>query len=151
MPKMVIADTSCLIIFDKIKEFEILKGVYREIYTTPEVLSEFGKSLPVWIKIISVKDKKYQKFVETLLDKCESSVLALAIEQNDSILIVDDIKARKFGKQIDINFTGTLGVINKAKELKLIDQIKPVIDKLKETNFRISNRVIDNLLKMNNE
>ncbi|MBA7557906.1 hypothetical protein ES705_50688 [subsurface metagenome] len=51
MPKLVIADTGCLIIFDKIEGFEILKKVYDEIITTPEIQNEFGKPLPKWIKI----------------------------------------------------------------------------------------------------
>lgn len=151
MHRSVIADTSCLIIFDKIDEFEILKGVYNEIITTPEVLGEFGKPLPGWIIIEPVKDKKYQRFMEAQLDLGESSVIALAVEKGDVTLILDDLRARKLSRRLGLKYTGSLGVINKAKEIGVIDKIRPLIDKLIKTDFRISDKVIDDLLKRNNE
>jgi len=151
MPKLVIADTSCLIIFDKIEGFEILKKVYDEIITTPEIQNEFGKPLPKWIKIESVKDKKYQRFIETQLDLGESSAIALAIEHEYALLILDDLRARRVAKRLGLMFTGSLGVINKSKELGVIEKIRPLIDKLKRTDFRVSDKVIDELTKRNNE
>ena len=151
MRRSVIVDTSCLIIFDKINEFEILKEVYDEIITTPEVLGEFGKPLPGWIIIEPVKDKKYQRFMDAQLDLGESSVIALAAEKGDITLILDDLRARKLSSRLCLKYTGSLGVINKAKEIGVIDKIRPLIDKLIKTDFRISNKVIDDLLKRNNE
>lgn len=151
MPRFVIADTSVLIIFDKIDRLKILKAVYQEIYTTPEITAEYGKPLPAWIKIESVKDKKYQKFIETQLDSGESSAIALAAEKKDSLLIIDDLKARKFAKRLGLRYSGTLGIINKAKEIGIIDRIGPLLDELKTTDFRIAESVIDKLLKRNNE
>ncbi len=151
MRRSVIVDTSCLIIFDKINEFEILKEVYDEIITTPEVLGEFGKPLPGWIIIEPVKDKKYQRFMDAQLDLGESSVIALAVEKGDVTLILDDLRARKLSRRLGLKYTGSLGVINKAKEIGVIDKIRPLIDKLIKTDFRISDKVIDDLLKRNNE
>lgn len=65
MPECVIADASVLIILDKIDRFEILKGIYKEIYTTPEIANEYNKTLPGWIIIESVEDKRYQTFIQT--------------------------------------------------------------------------------------
>ena len=66
-------------------------------------------------------------------------------------MILDDLKARKIARRLGFKFTGSLGVINRAKQLGLIDKIKPLIDKLKETDFRISDDIIKNLLSKNNE
>ena len=60
MPKIVISDTSCLIVLDKINELNILKEIYSEVITTPEVKSEFRNSLPDWIKILSPKNTNLQ-------------------------------------------------------------------------------------------
>jgi predicted nucleic acid-binding protein len=46
MPKIVISDTSCLVVLEKINELEILKNIYSEVVTTPEVSSEFKSPLP---------------------------------------------------------------------------------------------------------
>ncbi|RLD84523.1 MAG: DUF3368 domain-containing protein [Bacteroidetes bacterium] len=151
MPRIVISDTICLILLHKIEEIELLKRIYKEIITTPEVAEEFSEPLPGWIKIESVKDKKYQELLETQVDLGEASAMALAKEIKDPLLLLDDLKARKLAKKLNLTFTGVLGVLNKAKQIGIINKIKPLIDKLLLTNFRISQNIIDELLKINNE
>jgi predicted nucleic acid-binding protein len=151
MPSVVISDTSCLILFHKIGELDLLRKVYDDIFTTPEVADEFSEPLPDWIRIKSVEDKKYQKFLETQVDIGEASAIALANEMDNPLLLLDDLKARKLAQKLELKFTGTLGIINKAKKIGIIDKIKPLIDKLLITNFRISQNIIDELLMMNNE
>lgn len=151
MPKVIISDTSTLILFHKIEEFQILEKVYGELLTTPEIAEEFGEKLPDWIKIHSVTDKKYQKFLETQIDCGEASAIALASEYDDAVLLLDDLKARKLALKLNFKITGALGVIHKAKQMTIIPKVKPLIDKLLITNFRISKNIIEEILKLNNE
>ena len=151
MPKIVISDTSTLIIFHKINSFDLLEKVYGELITTPEIAKEFGENLPKWIIIQSVNDKKYQEFLETQVDLGEASAIALAKELDDVLLLLDDLKARKLATRLNLKYTGALGIITKAKQLAIIDAVKPLIDKLIATNFRISKKIIDEILKINNE
>ena len=72
MPEIVISDKSCLIIFHKIGELELLRKVYNSVSTTPEVAEEFSEVLPDWIIIKHVKDKKYKEFLETQVNAGES-------------------------------------------------------------------------------
>jgi predicted nucleic acid-binding protein len=149
MPEVVIADTSCLIAFDTIGELDILHSVYEQISITPEIADEYP--LPEWIKVETPVDKKYQRFLDTQVDRGEASAIALAAEKKDSLLILDDLKARKLAKRLDFTLTGTLGVIHKAKVDGIIQEILPIINKLRNTDFRISEEVIDQLLKKNDE
>ena len=151
MPESVISDSSCLIIFDKIAEFEILNSVYKRIYITPEVAKEFRNELPGWIITETVKDKRHQRFIETLVDSGEASTIALASEKDDALLLLDDLKARKLAKRLELKYTGTLGILSKAKERGIIVKIKPIIEKLKDADFRISEKVIQELLIRNKE
>ncbi len=151
MPEVVISDTSVLIIFHKIGELNLLKKVYHSLIITPEVAREFIEQLPEWIAVVSVKDNKYRNFIETQVDLGEASAIALAAEFDNPLLLLDDIKARKLAAKLDMNFTGTLGVIHKAKQIGVVDKVKPLIDKLLSTDFRISNNIVIELLKMNNE
>lgn len=151
MPKVVIADTSTLILFKKIEKFELLKYVYGSIVVTQEIAKEFGKPLPEWIIIQRVTDIKYQVLLDLQLGKGEASAITLANEIGDVLLLLDDLKARKMAKKVGLKFTGTLGIIHKAKEMGVIAKVKPLIDKLLETDFRISNEIISELLKLNNE
>jgi len=75
------------------------------------------------------------------IDKGESSAIALALETNESTLILDDYKARKVANQLGLNFTGTIGVIVRAKLSGKIESIKPYLLKIKQTDFRISSEL----------
>ena len=151
MLSIVISDTSSLILFDKIGELELLNRVYDLIITTPQIVVEFGESLPDWIQIVTVKDEKYLEFLETQVDRGEASAIALGKEIDNAILLLDDLKARKLASKLNLKYTGTLGVFHKAKQMGFIDKIKPLVDKLLKTDFRISENIVLELLKMNNE
>lgn len=151
MPKIVISDSSILIIFHKIKEFSILQKVYGELITTPEIINEFGEDIPDWIKILSVKDRKYQELLETQVDVGEASAIALAAEYDEVLLLLDDLKARKLAARLKLKVTGTLGIISKTKQLLIIKQVKPLIDKLLVTDFRLSDDIVEEFMKLNNE
>jgi len=72
------------------------------------------------------------------IDRGESSAIALALETPDSTIILDDYKARKIADQLGLIFTGTIGVIIKAKLNGIILSIKPILEKIKQTDFRLS-------------
>lgn len=42
MQAVIISDTSCLILLDKIQELDLLKKLYGQIITTQTVAEEFG-------------------------------------------------------------------------------------------------------------
>ncbi len=46
MQKIILSDTSCLIILEKIGELELLHTVFGEIVITGEVANEYGLPLP---------------------------------------------------------------------------------------------------------
>lgn len=138
MHKTIISDTSCFIILSKIEELDLLKKVYGQIVTTTEIVEEYGEKLPEWVIVENVSDKSKQRILELQIDRGESSAIALALEITNCTLILDDFKARKIAQQLGISFTGTIGVIIKAKLNGIIPSIKPYFEKIKETNFRIS-------------
>ena len=138
MHKIIISDTSCFIILKNINELDIMHKVYGKVITTIEVAIEFGEALPEWVNIEAVSDKYRQQLLEMQIDKGESSAIALALETPDSIIILDDYKARKIAQQLGIIHTGTIGVIIKAKLKGIIPSIKPLLEKIKKTNFRLS-------------
>lgn len=138
MHKTIISDTSCFIILSKIGELELLYKLYGQIITTLDIAEEFGETLPNWVTIEKVSDKYRQRILEMQIDKGESSAIALALEVPNCTLILDDFKARKIAQNLGLSFTGTIGIIIKAKLNGTIPSIKPYLEKIKETNFRIS-------------
>jgi len=151
MQKVIISDTSCLILFDKIGELELLNKLFGEITITQEIAQEFKKELPYWVKIASPANKTYQKILEASLDKGEASAIAYAIEQIDCLLVIDDFKGRKYAEQLGIKITGTLGVIIDAKLSGLINSVKPLLDKIEKTDFRLTSELKRRTLEKSNE
>jgi predicted nucleic acid-binding protein len=49
MKRVVISDTSCLIILSKIGLMDILKDLFGEVLISEEVRNEFGEPLPTWV------------------------------------------------------------------------------------------------------
>jgi predicted nucleic acid-binding protein len=152
MPNItVIADTSCLIALSKIEAIELLNELYEEIYITEEIALEFGESLPEWVIIENVKNKKYQQLLDLYLDLGEASAIALALEKVDVLLILDDLKGRKEAEKLGFRITGTLGVLFKAKKEGLITELKSYIEKLKAVGFRISPKIEVDILRKSKE
>ena len=79
--------------------------------------------MPEWILIQEVRDLKYQEFLETQVDLGEASAIALAKELSGSILLLDDLKARKLASKLNLKFTGTLGVFHKAKLAGFVEKL----------------------------
>ncbi len=77
---VVIADTSCFILPDKISEIQLLQKMVSSIITTQIIATEFGKPLPDWIKIVPVQNKPYQNLLELEVDEGEVSASALSVE-----------------------------------------------------------------------
>ncbi|MEX2411985.1 MAG: DUF3368 domain-containing protein [Candidatus Paceibacterota bacterium] len=147
MPEVVVCDTSCFIALDNINELHLLNKLYKQLYTTPEVLNEFGKNLPGWIEIKSPMDQKKQHILEFQIDKGEASAIILALETSADLIILDDYKARLTAEKLELNITGTLGIIIKAKKNEIIKSVKPLLDKLQENNFRLSEDLINQAIK----
>jgi predicted nucleic acid-binding protein len=151
MQKVIISDTSCLILFDNIGELDLLHKLYGSIITTLEVQLEFGKDLPTWFEIKEPLDKNYQSIIESSVDKGEASTIALALEYENCLLIIDDLKGRKFAQKLGISIIGALGVIVDAKLSGIISSIKPIIQKIKETNFRVTEEIEKIMLSKSEE
>jgi len=147
----VISDSSCLIALDNIGMISILKDLYENIYITPEVHSEFGQSIEDWIEIKPVENKNYVLLLNQLVDLGEASTIALSLELTDNLMILDDKKARTVANNLNLKFTGLLGVILKAKQQQIISSVSDILNKLKSVNFRISDATESEILRLASE
>ncbi|PSR55016.1 hypothetical protein AHMF7605_16645 [Adhaeribacter arboris] len=89
--------------------------------------------------------------LQSTVDLGEASAIALAIEKQNCLLILDDNKARKAANRLGVNYIGTLGLLLGAKEAGLIQLIKPILVQIKMTNFRIAENFEKELLKLAGE
>ena len=148
---VVITDTSCFIILDKINALYLLPSLFNKVITTPEIANEYGKTLPDWVIIQQVQNHNLQNQIKELVDPGEASAIALATEVECDYLLTDDRAARKLAEQRGIAVKGSVGVLLYAKQQNLIPSIRPYLDRIQKTNFRISQALIDKLLSEANE
>lgn len=151
MQRIIVADTSCLILLHKIQRMELPRALFGSTVITNEVASECNFELPDFFRIFEPKDPNYFKILRNFLDKGEASVIALALEYADCHLIEDDFKGRREAKSLGIKITGTLGILLLAKEKNLIKAVRPLIQQIQATIFRISQSLIEKTLKMAGE
>lgn len=149
--ELIIADTSCLILLDKIDELQLLNLLFSAIYITPEIAAEFKKELPSFIQVKKTLNRQLIEQLNKKVDLGEASALALAKESKNSLLIIDDLKGRRLAEEMQLNFIGTLSIILLAKEKGIIKKVKPLFKKIQKTNFRISDSLYAQLLNLSEE
>lgn len=111
---------------------------------------EFGE-LPNWVTTKEVTDNgQYLKLAEDL-GKGEASSIALALEFDDSLLIIDEKKGRKVAKELRIEIIGSLGILIKAKEKGVIKSVREILTLIDKTDFRVSQSVREKVLKESGE
>ncbi len=151
MREAIIADTSCLIILQRIDSLELLQKLFHNIVVTPQVAKEYRLSLPDWVLVKSFKNQDLFLQLQSQVDLGEASAIVLATETADSLTILDDFKAREAAKKLGLEITGTLGIIIKAKERGIVTEVKPILNSLLEAGFRLDNKIYAEILKMTSE
>ena len=149
--EIVIADTSCLILLGKIDAIDLLRRLCEKVYITPTIQEEYGEELPDWMEVKAPENTQCQNLLEMDLDAGEASAIALSLETDRSILIIDDLKGRKVAERLHLRYSGTLGLLLQAKLAGISPALRPVVVKIRETNFRFSATLLDALLEQAGE
>ena len=154
--QFVIADTSVLYYLNQISLLELLPKLYGQITVTPEVLSELEAGAKQGLAVPNVKAMDcfstqsitIPKFIDLIPDlgKGEASVLALAIELDNALLILDDLLARKVAHFEGLQITGTIGVMIRARKEGWLPELKPSLMKLAEAGFYLSEHLFKHAL-----
>ncbi|TEW65378.1 DUF3368 domain-containing protein [Mucilaginibacter phyllosphaerae] len=88
----------------------------------------------------------YKTIFLKIVDAGEASAIALAEEIGCDYLLTDDKAARKIAEQRGITVKGSVGLLLFAKQQGVILSIKPYLEKIQKTNFRISFALINKIL-----
>jgi predicted nucleic acid-binding protein len=139
----IVSDTSCLIAFTNINRLNLLQTLCPSIITTPEVAAEYKDPLPQWVTISAVKDEAKIRSINTLLGLGESSAIALALETENALVILDDKRARSYAKNVGLNYTGIVGLLPLGYKKGLIQDIEAIISDLHSIHFHLPDNVKD--------
>jgi predicted nucleic acid-binding protein len=73
----------------------------------------------------------------------ESQVLALALTFHAAECVLDDRQARRCAKTLDLPTLGTFGLILRARRLGVIDQARPLLERLLELGMYLDPRLVE--------
>lgn len=87
----------------------------------------------------------------TDLGRGEIEVLALGLEYPNTTLVLDDKLARNVALNLQLQITGTLGILLDAKASGLIVVVKPFLDELNALGFRLADETRSLILRLAHE
>jgi predicted nucleic acid-binding protein len=157
----IICNTSPIQYLHQLGKLELLQLLSEKVFVPAAVLKELsvGKGIGVdlpeisaidWIEVKDPAGKQVLPLV-TDLGAGEIDVLALALENDGCVAVLDDGLARQFAQNLGIPFTGTLGILLDAKRKNLIPSVKPLVDQLDNLGFRVSAKTREAILNLANE
>lgn len=150
MAKVIISDTSCLIVLSRIGRLHLLNELFGTITITQVVADEFGDPLPTWVEVYQTHHLHLMADLCQTLDPGEASAIALAIETTEPLLIIDELKGRRVARELGIAIIGTIGVIASARKRGLIDDVDEVVRLMSANGFRISKELWESLRGIGN-
>jgi len=157
---LVISDSSPLIALSRIDRLDLLQKLYKRILipkaVEEEVFSNKGAEKtppekPSWIKTKTISQPLSVEVLSITLGRGESEAIALALELKADIIILDELAARSLATELNLRFTGILGILLKAKENNLLPSVKEVLDSLIKHEFRISSSLYSSVLALSHE
>jgi uncharacterized protein len=153
----VVSNSSPIIHLNKMGFTPILERLYKKIHITDYVYEEctadFSQSTDrreevdrirqaPFIEINEIKNNALFLAFSKLVDIGEASALVLALEKKSDLILLGDLEARELADVYGLTYTGTIGVLLRAREVGLIDQSIPdILNELKNTGFYISKKV----------
>jgi hypothetical protein len=100
-----------------------------------------------WIKVQSVQSDAQVQLLLPTLDRGEAEVIALALEQQARLVLIDELTGRKVAESLNLNIAGSVGILIRAKQMGEIPAVKPLLDEMKGQGIYFSQRFIDTILR----
>lgn len=153
---IVVSDASPLISLAATGYLEILKQLYEQVIIPEAVSQEITGSTPdlpgasevqtlEWIIAQSVQDHVVVRALQGELDAGEAEAIALAVELQADLLLIDERRARVVATRLGLN---VVGVLVEAKHKSLIPHLKPILDELiTRAGFRVSPQLYERVLQ----
>jgi predicted nucleic acid-binding protein len=153
---IVVADTSPINYLILIEEIHILPKMYGTVaipaavrdellrLSAPAMVRTWIGQLPSWLEVRVPENAPDALLAK--LDPGERDAILLAGELRADRLIVDDPEGRREAEKRGLVVMGTLGVLQEAGSLGLLD-LRVAVKRLQETSFYLAPEVLARLLK----
>ena len=155
----VVSNASPLISLARIGKLDLLRQLYDELFIPEAVWHEVvieGVGQPgadevkaaTWIKTQSVTNTPLVHALRQELDAGEAEAIALTLETQAELLLMDERVGREVARHLGLRYTGLIGVLVEAKHKGVLSAVKPQLDELRNiAGFRISDALYVRVLQ----
>jgi len=156
-----ISNTSPLLYLYRIGGIEWLPQLFDEVWTPEAVKNELrtgrskGYDVPnpddySWLSVVNPKSTP-SEWLALDLGVGEIAAMALALENPDRVVLLDDMLARRTAQVAGLQVWGTLKVLLEAKSHGIIEKVEPYVSKLSDSGMWISAEIKERILKLAGE
>ena len=155
----IVSNASPLIALIRIGQLDLLRQLYSEIIIPEAVWHEVvveGADQPgadvvssaSWIVWRTVTNRPLVHGLQQELDAGEAEAIALAVEIDEALLLMDERLGRDTARHFGIRYTGVVGILIDAKHKGFIQAIQPHLDALRNlAGFRVSEALYRRVLQ----
>jgi predicted nucleic acid-binding protein len=139
----------------------LLREFYTRTFIPPTVADELERGRAMGIDLpevralswITIQSPEGLDKVPTAadLDAGETEVLALGMQVPGALVIMDERIGRLYAEALKLTFTGTLGILLRAKAEGRIPRLAPLLEHLDRLGFRLSAKTRAAVLKRADE
>jgi predicted nucleic acid-binding protein len=146
---VVVSNSSPLIALDHLGRLDLLGVLFGTVLVPPAVAQEVQPRtlLPSAVQLRIPAQPAGPRILQASLGAGESEALALAVELEADLVLLDDKAARRLAAAIGLPVSGTLGILLEAKRSGLVAAVRPLIDALRPLPFHISGSLYEAVLR----
>ena len=141
-----VSNSGPILSFARANRLDVLNAVVEELFIPEAVYNARQIADAVWIRRTRVTDTSSADRLSSRLHAGERQAIVLARELKLPLL-VDEREARKVAGLLGVPFLGSLRVLQEAKRLAVITEIKPVLHELTNAGMYISDAVLRNFFR----
>lgn len=130
------------------EEVKIPKAIWEEITYNEQV--EYYYRIKGFFEDRIIQIKSVNEF-DLIMDKGESEAITLYKEIGAEFLLIDDKKARKIAENLEVKCIGTLGLLSIAKDIGVIDELRPLFDKFQSNGRYYATDLLNAILEQHEE
>lgn len=162
---IVVSDTSAITNLAAIQHLHLLSRLYYRVVIPEAVYRELVDIDPPapgtleaqtvsWLEGEQIANRNIVERIqkEARLDPGESEAIALALELEADLLLIDERRGRAEAARLGLGVIGLLGILVEAKRQNLVAAVKPLMDTLIATSeFRVSSALYCQILEVVDE
>ncbi len=158
----VVSDTTPISNLIRTGQLPLLSRIFGTVLIPAQVADELDNGRHVlgdWrraegssaLETVHPLDSPFLRQLQCHLDEGEAAAVALAVERNAPLLLLDELEGRRVAQYHGIKIVGTLGILLEAKRAGHFLAVGPLIESLEQANFHMNSALKARVLKLAGE